>query len=89
MEKITQLLIKAEDKPGALAHICSELAKKAVNITAIMAAHDEAGGIRIVATPHATANVGCMLQLRAGVQRRGLKREVKHVVELLDEAYGP
>ncbi|MGH9554988.1 MAG: (Fe-S)-binding protein, partial [Terriglobales bacterium] len=36
----------------------------------------------------ATANVGCMLQLRAGVVRRGLKMEVKHVVELLDEAYG-
>ena len=36
----------------------------------------------------ATANVGCMLQLRAGVQRRGLKREVKHVVELLDACYG-
>jgi glycolate oxidase iron-sulfur subunit len=36
----------------------------------------------------ATANVGCMLQLRAGVARRGLKMEVKHVVELLDEAYG-
>lgn len=35
----------------------------------------------------ATANVGCMLQLRAGVQRRGLKREVKHVVELLDGCY--
>ena len=37
----------------------------------------------------ATANVGCMLQLRAGVQRRGLKMEVKHVVELLDGAYCP
>lgn len=36
----------------------------------------------------ATANVGCMLQLRAGVARRGLNREVRHVVELLDEAYG-
>jgi len=36
----------------------------------------------------ATANVGCMLQLRAGVARRGLKMDVKHVVELLDEAYG-
>jgi glycolate oxidase iron-sulfur subunit len=35
----------------------------------------------------ATANVGCMLQLRAGVQRRGLKMDVKHVVELLDAAY--
>jgi glycolate oxidase iron-sulfur subunit len=36
----------------------------------------------------ATANVGCMLQLRAGVrQRTGIKAEVKHIIELLDEAY--
>ncbi len=35
----------------------------------------------------ATANVGCMLQLRAGVARRRLNLEVKHVIELLDEAY--
>ncbi|MBI3406715.1 MAG: 4Fe-4S dicluster domain-containing protein [Acidobacteria bacterium] len=35
----------------------------------------------------ATANVGCMLQLRAGVARRGLKREVKHVIELLAACY--
>ncbi len=35
----------------------------------------------------ATANVGCMLQLRAGVAQRGLKRRVVHVIELLDEAY--
>ena len=55
MAKITQLMIQAENKPGALAQICSELAKVAVNITGIMAAHDQAGGIRIVATPHATA----------------------------------
>ncbi|HXE89381.1 MAG TPA: heterodisulfide reductase-related iron-sulfur binding cluster [Terriglobales bacterium] len=36
----------------------------------------------------ATANVGCMLQLRAGVKRHGLKMDVRHVIELLDEAYG-
>ncbi len=35
----------------------------------------------------ATANVGCMIQLRAGVEQRGLKLPVRHVVELLDEAY--
>jgi glycolate oxidase iron-sulfur subunit len=35
----------------------------------------------------ATANVGCMIQLRAGVEQRGLKLPVKHVVELLDEAF--
>ncbi len=55
MARVTQLLVLAEHKPGALAQICSELAKVAVNITAIMAAHDQPGGIRIVATPVATA----------------------------------
>ncbi len=35
----------------------------------------------------ATANVGCMLQLRAGIRQRGVKMEVMHVVELLDQAY--
>jgi glycolate dehydrogenase iron-sulfur subunit len=35
----------------------------------------------------ATANVGCMLQLRAGVQSRRLDMQVKHVIELLDQAY--
>ena len=35
----------------------------------------------------ATANVGCMLQLRAGVAQRGLNRRVAHVIELLNEAY--
>jgi glycolate oxidase iron-sulfur subunit len=35
----------------------------------------------------ATANVGCMLQFRAGVERRGMSARVVHVVELLDEAY--
>ncbi len=35
----------------------------------------------------ATANVGCMLQLRAGVAQRKLPMEVKHVIELLDQVY--
>lgn len=35
----------------------------------------------------ATANVGCMIQLRAGMQDRGMNQPVKHVIELLDEAY--
>jgi hypothetical protein len=55
MARITQLLIQAEHKPGTLATICSELASKAVNITAIMAAHDQPGGIRMLATPLASA----------------------------------
>jgi Fe-S oxidoreductase len=35
----------------------------------------------------ATANVGCLIQLRAGMEQRGLKLPVKHVVELLEEAF--
>jgi len=35
----------------------------------------------------ATANVGCMLQFRAGVERGKMNMRVAHVVELLDEAY--
>lgn len=35
-----------------------------------------------------TANPGCLLQLRAGVQRSNNQRRVLHVIELLDEAYG-
>ena len=34
-----------------------------------------------------TANPGCMMQLQRGVQRAGLAADVKHVVELVDEAY--
>lgn len=36
----------------------------------------------------ATANAGCLLQLKLGVQQRGDKIEVLHVIDLLDRAYG-
>ena len=35
----------------------------------------------------ATANPGCLLQLRAGVARHGTGQRVVHVIELLDQAY--
>ncbi len=35
----------------------------------------------------ATANPGCMLQLQAGARMHGNGQQVKHVVEILDEAY--
>jgi glycolate oxidase iron-sulfur subunit len=35
----------------------------------------------------ATANPGCMLQLRAGVRLFGTGQRVMHVIEILDEAY--
>jgi glycolate oxidase iron-sulfur subunit len=38
------------------------------------------------ATTIGTANPGCTLQLEAGVRRTGLDAEVRHVIELLDEA---
>jgi glycolate oxidase iron-sulfur subunit len=34
----------------------------------------------------ATANPGCLLQLQSGLRERGSAVQVKHVVELLDEA---
>jgi glycolate oxidase iron-sulfur subunit len=34
-----------------------------------------------------TANVGCMLQLRAGMEKRGVHLPVKHVVEVVEECY--
>ena len=39
------------------------------------------------ATVIATANPGCMLQLRAGARLFGSGQKVAHVVEILDEAY--
>jgi glycolate oxidase iron-sulfur subunit len=47
-----------------------------------MAAVNATGATRIV-----TANPGCMLQLRAGVERWGRAQRVSHVIEILDEAY--
>ncbi len=55
MARISQLLIHAENKPGTLATICSELAKVAVNISAIMAAHGPEPVIYMVAAPHSAA----------------------------------
>jgi glycolate oxidase iron-sulfur subunit len=34
-----------------------------------------------------TANPGCMMQLERGLRDVGMRGEVKHVVELLDESY--
>jgi glycolate oxidase iron-sulfur subunit len=39
------------------------------------------------ATIVATANPGCALQVASGLQHAGIRAEVKHIVELLDDAY--
>jgi len=51
---------------------------------------DEKMGFVAMVEPQiiATANVGCMLQFAAGTKRKALNIEVKHVIELLDQAYG-
>ena len=41
-----------------------------------------------VADTIATANPGCMLQLEQGVRSRGLRMDVRHIVELVYEGYG-
>lgn len=55
MARVTQLHILVEHRPGVLAEICSEMARVAVNISAIMAAPGRTEGIRMVATPLAAA----------------------------------
>ena len=55
MARVKQLLVRGTNQPGTLAQICTELAKVAVNISAIMATPGPGGVVRIVATPHATA----------------------------------
>jgi hypothetical protein len=54
MALATQLSIQVENKRGVLAEICSELAKVAVNITAISVPEGKSS-IRIVAVPVETA----------------------------------
>jgi len=36
-----------------------------------------------------TANPGCLIQLQSGLDERGNRTQVKHIVELLDEATAP
>ncbi|MGB8966937.1 MAG: heterodisulfide reductase-related iron-sulfur binding cluster [Candidatus Cybelea sp.] len=43
--------------------------------------------VRTGATIVATANPGCALQVAAGLRQAGYRATVKHLVELLDEAY--
>jgi glycolate oxidase iron-sulfur subunit len=44
--------------------------------------------LRTGATIVVTANPGCAMQVTAGLRNAGYAATVKHIVELLDEAYG-
>ena len=40
------------------------------------------------ATEVITANPGCLMQVRASLRRNGSTMRVRHIADLLDEAYG-
>jgi glycolate oxidase iron-sulfur subunit len=63
------------------------VAQNELSMKILEAKMDDIGSVAASATMVVTANVGCMIQLRAGSEQRGLKLPVKHVVELLDEAF--
>ncbi len=64
MAVIKQLRIAMKNRPGALAELCTELAKRAVNISAIQASETSPDLIRLVASPLDTAKKVCeLLQL--------------------------
>jgi hypothetical protein len=59
MAVIKQLRIAMKNRPGALAELCTELAKRAVNISAIQANESAPDTIRLVATPLDVAKKVC------------------------------
>ena len=70
MPIVKQLVVTLENRPGALAELCSELAKLAVNIEAIQAAESGAiNPVRILVTQFETASKVC--------ERLGLKTVVE------------
>jgi Fe-S oxidoreductase len=48
---------------------------------------DDVASVLPAAKMIVTANVGCMLQLNAGVKQREMQVPVKHIVEVLNECY--
>ena len=59
MAVIKQLRISMPNRPGALAELCTALAKRAVNISAIQANESAPDTIRLVATPLDVAKKIC------------------------------
>ncbi|MBI1749670.1 MAG: ACT domain-containing protein [Acidobacteria bacterium] len=59
MAVIKQLRVALKSRPGALAELCTELARRAVNINAIQASESAPDTIRLVATPLDVAKQVC------------------------------
>ena len=60
MAVVKQLRVALKNRPGALAELCTELAKRAVNISAIQANESAPDMIRLVATPMEVAKKVCV-----------------------------
>lgn len=75
MALVKQLSIQMENKPGTLAQLCTELARYAVNITAIMAPEvKDVGAVRLVVSSLDTA--------RRVLDQQGLKYTEQDVIAL-------
>lgn len=75
MALVKQLSIQMENKPGTLAQLCTELARYAVNITAIMAPEvKDVGTVRLV--------VGSLDTARRVLDQQGLKYTEQDVIAL-------
>lgn len=75
MALVKQLSIQIENKPGTLAQLCTELARYAVNIAAIMAPEvKEVGTVRLVVSSIETA--------RRVLNQQGLKYTEQDVIAL-------
>ena len=59
MAVVKQLRVALKNRPGALAELCTELAKRAVNISAIQANESAPDTIRLVASPMEVAKKVC------------------------------
>ncbi|HJX84962.1 MAG TPA: (Fe-S)-binding protein, partial [Candidatus Angelobacter sp.] len=63
------------------------VAQNELSMKILEAKMDDVSSVADSAQVLATANVGCLIQLRAGAAKRGMMLPVKHIVELLDEAF--
>ncbi len=71
MPVITQLMIPLENKPGALAQLCSAMAERAVNILGLKLGDSPSGGsVRLVVSHLEAARLVCQqLKLQFGEER--------------------
>jgi len=100
---VTQLTVMLENRPGALAQLCSELAKLAVNISAIQASDTKpVGPVRLIVSHNDVAKRVCealklkcveekVLAVKVGERPGALGRVTRKLAEKginIEYAYG-